>query len=732
MSLRKSISDRYSQTLNYLLPGRSNTLALQRLTTENQIMKHGLAKMTGKPSMGDMVPPQPDIKYQRSLLGLRSYYDIHNRSVVLRTCTLNIRKEIFRRGGGWIPKFAWKCTKEECEKEYDELPENEMCDCGSELREPDEIEKEAAEKLLFEITDGEGNINTSGQTLWDLLAQCEDDLNIIDDSFLILIKEYTQGIGGGDLTSELIEVVRGSPQIIHIVADGKGQRGGKWWVCPIHREDAKDLGDRLKAKGARCKICGEKLKEVYHIAIQSDHITPMQYYIKGEVIHAMKYSPSMLYGISPIWTLWKIATSLTQQEDYIYASYSKRRMPTGVFNMFSRNPDGIKKWWDKVLQRIKQDRDYIPIAVHDPETGAGKVEFTRFLDSLKEMEYTATRDEMRQRISALYGVTNVFMNDPSMGGGLNNEGLQIVVTNRAIEDGQKTYNDKIFPAILSALQIQDWTYRLLPSEEEDEMAVLQRESQRIANAQAMASLGFAAEIEKIDENEGLFFTFEKIEGFDQQAQPPGEQGGEGVLSFPGAPSWNPTVGEAEQPSGMPQSVHRMLKSEEIQKRFWDKALDALKAVEFKYVYQGLNRKESDSVNKLIYGMFAKPDWDTQKLAEDLREKFGVDRNQADRIVRTEYTAVTNKARELSYVERMEETGGEYRFKWVGPADARTSEICKDIKSIVAREGKGKGVTLKRMKQIVHDVSMKKNGPNWNYRDFVAHIGCRHSIQRQVF
>ena len=57
------------------------------------------------------------------------------------------------------------------------------------------------------------------------------------------------------------------------------------------------------------------------------------------------------------------------------------------------------------------------------------------MDTLEELQYIPIKDDIRQRISSFFGVSNVFMNDVS-GGGLNNEGMQIVVTNRALAASQ--------------------------------------------------------------------------------------------------------------------------------------------------------------------------------------------------------------------------------------------------------------------------------------------------------
>ena len=110
------------------------------------------------------------------------------------------------------------------------------------------------------------------------------------------------------------------------------------------------------------------------------------------------------------------------------------------------------------------------------------MEFVRFMDSLDEMQ-RAVRDELRMRIAAFYGVSNVFMMDTGKGGGLNNEGLQILVTNRAVEYGQKLYSRELFPRLLAEMGTTDWELTLRPNEEEDDVTRLRRDEMEVNIAQ---------------------------------------------------------------------------------------------------------------------------------------------------------------------------------------------------------------------------------------------------------
>ena len=122
------------------------------------------------------------------------------------------------------------------------------------------------------------------------------------------------------------------------------------------------------------------------------------------------------------------------------------------------------------------------------------------------MQYIAVRDEIRNRIAAYFGVSSIFMVDNGKSGGLNNEGLQILVTNRAVEFGQKIYTDVLFPKILKQMGVFDWKLTLYPNEEEDEITRLRRDEQELNVAQRMAQLGFVPELISGDTSSDIKFV----------------------------------------------------------------------------------------------------------------------------------------------------------------------------------------------------------------------------------
>jgi hypothetical protein len=270
---------------------------------------------------------------------------------------------------------------------------------------------------------------------------------------------------------------------MRIIADKRGVRGGRFRVCPVHRDQVKSFSEQEK----HCDICGHELEDVHHVNTAGSGKT--QYYLKGEVIHVSKYNPSKLYGRSPVSTLWRQAMTLTAMDNYMYTAYSKRRIPRGILSINTDNLESMKAFWKSTDEKLERDPHYIP-KIATEGSGKGGVNWVKLMDSLEEMQYIPARDEMRQRIAAFYGVSNVFMMDTGKSGGLNNEGMQILVTNRAVEFGHKVYTDHLFPRMGEQMDVTDWKLTLYPNEEEDEVTRLRRDEMEVNIAQRMLMMGY--------------------------------------------------------------------------------------------------------------------------------------------------------------------------------------------------------------------------------------------------
>tara|TARA_R110002020_G_scaffold53057_7_gene148789 strand:+ start:2662 stop:4305 length:1644 start_codon:yes stop_codon:yes gene_type:complete len=427
-------------------------------------------------------------------------YNIMNQSVIGRTCTTQLKQEVFRRGYVWEKAYEARCK--ECGKKHTR-PVQECSRCQStDLQFPDVKQLEYAEKFI------EGYVNKAEQLFIDVLQELEDDLNIMDDAYIVLVKEYFIDGNQKIRMHRIKELYRGDPVTMFIYTDELGQRGTKGFTCVNHRNSISTEAHE------NCSICGSKLYPVHYVNRANGED---QYFLEGEVLHFSKYSPSRLYGQSPVITLFNNIMTLIAMENYVNSAYTKSRMPRGLLAVQTRNMDSMRSFWRGVKEKMEADPHFIPVMGIEAEGGKGGVEWIKFMDSLKEMDYISVKDDLRDRISAFYGVSKVFMADNTTSGGLNNEGMQILVTNRAVQKAQNVYNSYVFPYLVKQFGITDWELRLPPSEEEDEIAVLRKREIEVNVAASVKNLGF-----EVDMDEDGNFTFKKPE---PEENPEG--GGEG-------------------------------------------------------------------------------------------------------------------------------------------------------------------------------------------------------------
>ena len=427
-------------------------------------------------------------------------YSMVQQSVIVRTCTTQLKQEIFRRGYVWEKSYEGLC--QDCGKKH-QKPVTECTRCGSEnLRVPDPKQLEYIEKFL------EQNVNKSEQLFIDVLKELEEDLNTMDDAYIIMVKEYFIDGNGKIRMHRVKELYRGDPVTMYIYADENGVRGTKGFTCVNHRDII------ATEPHETCETCGSNLFPIHYVNRVGG---ADQYFLEGEVLHFSKYSPSRLYGLSPILTLYNHIMTLIAMENYVNSSYTKSRMPRGLLAVQTRNMESMRSFWRSVKEKMEQDPHFIPVMGIEAENGKGAVEWIKFMDSLKEMDYVSVKEDLRDRIAAFYGVSKIFMADNTTSGGLNNEGMQILVTNRAVQMAQNVYNNYVFPFLVKQFGITDWNLKLPPSEEEDEIAVLRKREIEVNIAASIKNLGFEIEMDEDGQ-----FTYTKPEPEEPEQTEEGE------------------------------------------------------------------------------------------------------------------------------------------------------------------------------------------------------------------
>ena len=619
---------------------------------------------------------------------------------------LKLKQEMFRRGFFWEPKFSLKCL--DCDAEYDE--EVEECDCGSKnLVEPDKNQIN-----FFDNADSSfiESANYNHQSLKEVLTDFEFNLNVGDNAYLLLPKAYEFDNQGEIISSSPKEILSVDPRDIKKIYTPDGFLGGRIWVCPRHRDETKG------APGYRCEICGAVLQdaiyETTHAATSGgSSSTGKKYYLRDEVHHSSKYYPSILYGFPPILKILDTAMAYYYLEQRVRKFYERGRAP-GIATFPTNNQNSLRQFWDETMARLEDDPYYIPIVGYD-SAGKAAASFLKLMED-PNTDMLEVKKELRERMGSRFGVSLIFQGDTSASGGLNNEGLQITVTNRAIEDGQAGYNDKVLVWLCQQFDITDYILQLNPNEEQDEMAEKDRLARDISNAKSMWEMGF-----DIEYKDG---TFE----FSGEAKPP-STGGDDAGFFP--------LDDPDRTSGEPElpDIYKGL----LSKAFVDDALNAIKAGALYSKYKDVPKSDIPIIHGIIENAFESQELSLKSMMDKIMEATGLDEDKARMIIRTESSAVSMRAREIGWERQEKAQGKVFKFKVVVKHDSRTAGISKRIEDKVNAEGGS--VTLDRMKEIYKSESQKPvtsdpattgMGPGWTgWKNFVGHPHERCTVVRVV-
>ncbi len=181
-------------------------------------------------------------------------------------------------------------------------------------------------------------------------------------------------------------------------------------------------------------------------------------------------------------------------------------------------------------------------------------------------------------------------------------------------------------------------------------------------------------------------------------------------------------------SNLTQSVSEKFK-EIITQSYMAPTEDAFRA-ELKNVQEDYPTASRERQMRITYGRLGK--FSLPRIIAEMKKVVVEDVYRLERIARTETTAITATGREQAFQET--DPAGKNRYDWFGPLDARTSDECREIERRVQAAGKGKGVTLKELKEIMKSVVNTANQgrrTKWQLRDWSPHANCRRVLRRVV-
>jgi DNA-directed RNA polymerase subunit RPC12/RpoP len=432
-------------------------------------------------------------------------YELADNIDAIRIPIETLNREMFKNGFEIVERFKYKCDN--CSKEFQYAPniheEGEdkidmkkvQCDsCGSyDMKRPVPEHRKILEDIMSKP------VNGNMQNMEDLSRQLERDLEIADNAYLLMLKNYfiDDVTGETDMKkTEIKELLRIDPPQVAMIADSDGRIGyddkrQKIWVCPrFEHRDKRQYTDRCDVCNAKCLKAIIEVNSVYSIGIPHPKRV---IYGEGEVIwKAGKYKPSLIYGLSPIFAIWSKAMSLSHMDEYVRKYFDKMRPPRGLLVVASRNYETFRKSWDALEQKATEDPYMIhPLMVESDKGGKNMANWIDFTGSLQELQFIEVRKELRQIIGAVYGVLPLYYGE--MVGGWSQEGLQVTITNRAVKWGQDILYKAFFKKFAEVMGVDDWDLRLVAGEENDKLSELQREGVEIDNMAKLQQMGFKIE-----------------------------------------------------------------------------------------------------------------------------------------------------------------------------------------------------------------------------------------------
>jgi len=333
------------------------------------------------------------------------------------------------------------------------------------------------------------NCNVFDQSLEEVLRQFHMDINSIDDGFLYLAKEYKH-TEDGKLRSKVKEVRRLNPALVEFDLDVAGLPKNMHFICPIHRESVQDSAMPCPEKDCRL-ACQPVMYKYYH---RNQHI----YFFDSEIIHVSKFSPSETYGWSPILTVFEKALTLIGMDKNLYRYFFERKMPSSMMLVFTDDAESLRRERSHLAAQTRIDPNFIPMVAVSSKNNRGRVDMVRLFHTLQEMDYLPVREEIRERVAAMWGVTPAWQGAPEAFGGLSTQTQQLIVMSRVVEGDQRLFHEKVFPVLLEEFGITDWRLHLGQPEEKAEATQISFAQQRVAVANQLNQMGFTVKLQEPD------------------------------------------------------------------------------------------------------------------------------------------------------------------------------------------------------------------------------------------
>jgi len=595
------------------------------------------------------------------------------------------RDELYRNEFPRIEKrYEHKC--DECGSEYDADVE-ECTTCGSTaLTEPDPADKRKA-KRLFE------SVNPAGQSLRDLAKRAEEDQWTSGVSTIVVQHDYYQATTGelyreGEIyREEPTALHRADPMAVRPVVDDHGQPGKHWYVCPIHR------GKHTEEPG-RCE-CGAERRPVHFV--EGRKSSDYQYYLQNEVITWSYAHPRLhgLDGLAPSVHIWLKQAILEMMDRYAGSFYDPEadRLPNQFMILHTSNPEH----WESEIAKARDGDDqydspmftnaYSPQDSAQPEVDVVDAMPDELLGQSEE-----TKSQFKSDIRQAFGISDIHDSDLEDAGGLNNEGLQLEVTDRSLASQMNDYREGWLDTLMKRLGFDGWRISFLPDAgaDADELQDNLRAAAFVQQAGGQSEIvdgrlevnDFEVDLDDSDDPPSLSGQ-PNLPGVGSPVPDAGGAGGGG------AGGAAPAALQAEV-DALESQARRLTHPDAVESKAApvytsDEDIPAnvsgrLKTAVREHDFSPVSSVSSATLQQVFEESLTQPQgWSIDSIARRLRDRAGLDRDRSEMVARTEATAIINTAREDAVAELAEELDQQVLHYWDGPQDDRTSQMCEWLK-----------------------------------------------------
>lgn len=424
-----------------------------------------------------------DSSYYVDLYTRASYYFFH--CSILNTSILRIQQEALRNGITWKPNFQSKCPR--CGQEYQRSMKK--CNCGyeGEMKVPDISQQ----KLLINY-EGGSLFDKANRNGWTLLQLCR--------SFLIITLTYNQPVilckstylvdEHMNVTDEFPqEFIPISPAKAKMVYDATGTPGNGWGFSVDQRNKRIDLSDEEILETGYYE--GKRIYPAKWVISYEDggQFGMGEAYAEQEIFHTTFGLPSLTYGMPLCLLVEPDVRAWMAMELRVEKFYSVGH-PTGLFVINNTTNESLTTVQQSIRIQMKDDPYTIPIIGIPP--ASDKVTSTKWhpLSDNPTEQMMAVKAELQERITAIFGISGLFLGDMNALKGNANEAHQMAVMDRNLVLIRELVNDFLKFIQSKYKGITDWTLALVEPPDNQALDEAEKFNKNLMNAKMAKDLGF--------------------------------------------------------------------------------------------------------------------------------------------------------------------------------------------------------------------------------------------------